>query len=327
MVRDIMLVILFTEDFKVYKRSIAFILCVAVGIMLMNRLLEHPLRPINTDTTVNSVNSFDAFSDNSLELIVYGSSHAWCGIDTGMLYEEYGIEGYNYGCAWQHVNTTQLFLDDSFISQNPKVVVFETDMLEALLTDTDMCGEIYYSKNVGTLDAKWKYLRQCFGNKAFRYIGYILPTIVFHENWKELSEESFMNNSNTHDFVASRGYLGSDSNERANIGRYEEFSQEDIPNEIFLIFDEMVQMCKQRGIEVVLCTLPYEGEYKYAEFVEAYAKENGLKYINCFEKYEELQIDSNSDFRDSGHLNDNGARKITADLGKYLSEECGLGAK
>lgn len=327
MALDIRQAVLFTEDFKVYKKSIAFILCVAAGVLWMNQVLEHPLRPINTDTTVNSVNSFDAFSENSLDLIVYGSSHAWCGIDTGMLYDEYGIEGYNYGCAWQHVNTTQLFLEDSLLSQKPKAVIFETDMLIEPLQDTEMCGEIYYSKKVGSTKAKQNYLKQCFGTKLSRYIGYFLPALVFHENWKELSAESFMENSNEYDFVKNRGYLGSSSEEAVKIEAYETFLQEDIPEDIFMILNEMVQRCKALGIEVILCSIPFEGEYKYGEAVKAYAEKQGLTYLNYFEKMDILELDRDRDFRNAEHVNDSGARKITADLGAYLTEKYDLGAE
>lgn len=310
-----------------YKKSIAFILCVAAGVLGMNCLLQHPLRPINTDTTANSVNSFDAFPENSLELMVYGSSHAWCGIDTGMLYEEYGIEGYNYGCAWQHVNTTQLFLEDSLLSQKPKVVILETDMLIEPLEDTEMCGEIYYSKKVGAGKVKRKYLQQCFGKKWSRYIGYFLPAFVFHENWKELSIESFMDNSNDYDFVKNRGYLGSDSAEAVSIEAYGSFLQEEIPENILSILDEMVQRCRQQGIEVILCTIPFEGEYKYGEFISAYARKHDLVYLNYFEKMEELGLSCDEDFRNAEHVNDLGARKITEDLGAYLTAHYNLGAK
>lgn len=312
-----------------YKRSIAFIICTICAVILINYILEHPFRPINTDTTVNSVRSFDAFPEDSFDVVVYGSSHAWCGIDMGMLDEKYGIPGYNYGCAWQHVNTTKLFLQDSLRYHTPKVVILETDMLTSPLADTDMCGEIYYSKGVGAGKEKWDYLRQCFGNKPSRYIGYFLPTVVFHDNWKELTAESFMENSNDHDFVKSRGYLGSSSIEPVTVGNYRDFSQEPMPEDTLQILDQMVEICRQRGITVILCTMPFGDsyEYPYGEAVKAYAEQNNLCYINYCEKVDELNIDCDNDFRNAEHLNDYGAEKVTNDMGQYLRDKLGLGAK
>ena len=312
-----------------YKRSIAFIICTICAVIFVNCALEHPFRPINIDTTVNSVKSFDEFPEDTFDVIVYGSSHAWCGIDTGMLYEKYGISGYNYGCAWQHVNTTKLFLQDSLRYHTPKVVILETDMLTSPLADTEMCGEIYYSKGVGGWREKWDYLRQCFGNKLSRYIGYFLPTIVFHENWKNLTTESFMENSNDHDFVSSRGYLGSSSVEAVTIKKYEDLPQVPIPEDTLKFLDEMVEICRQRGITVILCTLPFGGiyEYPYGEALKAYAEQNNLCYINYYEKMDELNMDGDNDFRDEEHLNNSGAKKVMNDIGRYLCDKTGLGAK
>lgn len=310
-----------------YKKNIAFVICILLAIIFIAQTIEHPLRPINTDTTVNSVRSFREFKEEPLEVIVYGSSHAWCGINTEILTEEYGILSYNYGCAWQHVNTTKLFLEDSLREHTPQVVILETDMLTEPLADTEMCGEIYYTKGVGSVCQKWNYLRQCFGNKLSQYIGYLLPTIVFHENWKELTKESFVENANDNDFVKSRGYLGSSSVEPVIIGACESLSQTAIPEDTKKILDEMVTICQKDNIQVVLCTMPFEGDYCYGQAVQEYAKENGLCYINFYEKMQELGIDCETDFRNAEHLNDSGAEKITKYLAEYLCYKVGKGAK
>lgn len=310
-----------------YKKNIAFVICVLLAFVLIAQTIEHPLRPINTDTTVNSVKSFREFKEEPLEVIVYGSSHAWCGINTEILTDEYGIFSYNYGCAWQHVNTTKLFLEDSLREHTPQVVILETDMLTEPLADTEMCGEIYYTKGVGSARQKWNYLRQCFGNKLSRYIGYFLPAIVFHENWKELSKESFMENANDDDFVKSRGYLGSSSVEPVTIEPYESFSQTDIPAATKKMLDEMIVTCRQNNIRVILCTMPFEGEYTYGRAVEEYARENELCYINFYEKMQELEINCETDFRNAEHFNDNGAEKVTKYLAEYLWDKVDKGAK
>lgn len=47
--------------------------------------------------------------ENTIEVIGYGSSRMWRGLAPIEMYEAYGIGAYNYGCNWQHINTTELF--------------------------------------------------------------------------------------------------------------------------------------------------------------------------------------------------------------------------
>ena len=60
--------------------------------------------------------------------------------------------------------------------------------------------------------------------------------------------------------------------------------------------------------------------YSFADAMTEYAREKGCVYINMFDHMEECGLDSKTDFRDAGHTNSRGAAKISAYLGKYLSE-------
>ena len=71
------------------------------------------LDPPNTILGFEVIEAFHSLEDNSLDVIVYGSSHAWRGCDTRVMKDKYSIAAYNYGCNWQKMNTIELFLKDS----------------------------------------------------------------------------------------------------------------------------------------------------------------------------------------------------------------------
>ena len=74
--------------------------------------------------------------------MIYGSSRAWKGCDTTVMADEYGLSAYNYGCNWQAINTTALFLQDSLLTQTPKVVCIETGLVDDIEKNTGMDGQI-----------------------------------------------------------------------------------------------------------------------------------------------------------------------------------------
>ncbi len=301
------------------KKVIAAFCCVlliAVGI----QGLGHLVRPTDTDDEIKAIKTFHALPENTVEVIAYGSSHAWKGLDSMEMYREYGLAAYNYGCNWQHINTTSLFIHDSLRTQSPKVILIETFRVATLLEDTDIVGEVFYTREISDSDEKRTYLEQCFEGKIGRYLSYYVPLFAFHENWSDLTDKSFMKNCAEENYLHTMGFDESDEVEPVQLENPEAFEQKGISSEARNTLDDIVKICQQKEIEIIFYTAPYEGSYKYAEEMKAYAEENDCVYINFFEKIEEIGIDCNTDFQDKGHLNTRGAKKIANYLGKYIVE-------
>lgn len=101
--------------------------------------------------------------EDSFEVIAYGSSHVWHCLDVMEMYEIYGIGAFNYGSNWERINTTALYLEDSFRTQSPKVVLIETFNVNRIRKNLDMNGEIYCTRELPESEAKQKYLQTCLG--------------------------------------------------------------------------------------------------------------------------------------------------------------------
>ena len=119
------------------------------------------LVPMGTSGGINAIKAFHTMEEDSLEVIIYGSSHAWKGCDPMVMYKNHGLGAYNYGCDWQALNTTLLFLEDSLRTQTPKVVCIDTFQVDSIKEDTDMDGQIYYTRAISNFQGKKEYLKQC----------------------------------------------------------------------------------------------------------------------------------------------------------------------
>jgi hypothetical protein len=294
--------------------SCVITLCFTIG---MIKYMGFRLDPDASQRALDAIEAFHSLDDNSLEVIIYGSSHAWKGCDTMEMYQNYGLAAYNYGCNWQALNTTLLFLQDSLRTQTPKIVCIETRMVGTVEINKNMDGQIYYTRAIKNFAGKNDYLRQCFGSNLERYASYYMPLIMFHDNWNQVKAENF-SESNPEMWISTMGYNGSDTISPGVFEDYTQFSQNSLPQHSLEILDKMVAACEEKGVQIIFYTCPYQGEYTYSEAMKEYVSEHDCTYLDLFEYLDDMGMDAETDFRDPGHLNDSGSAKVANFLGKYI---------
>lgn len=300
----------------IIKNIIGCIVTLVLTIVLI-QFTGHMLDPDESEEGLDVIKAFDSLEDNSLDVIVYGSSHAWKGCDTRVMYDRYGISAYNYGCNWQAINTILLFLKDSLRTQSPKVVCIETGLVDQIEQDVDLDGQIYYTRQMSNFDGKKQYLKQCFGDNTERYISYYIPLTMFHENWSEVGFENFWFPGPDR-YVESRGYNICTGVNPFEIPDYETMAQKDIPGECVEVLIEISKVCKDNDVNLILYTCPYAGTYSYNDALEKFADENDCAYLNLFKHVDEMGLDSECDLQDNMHLNETGSGKVAAFLAEYI---------
>lgn len=302
---------------KVLKRILS-ITVVLVLVGMFTYKVGYIVRPTGSDGAYTQIETFHSLPDNSVEVMAYGSSHAFKGLNIMELYDKYGIGAYNYGWNWQACNTTNLFLKDSLDTQTPKVVLIETYLLAKVITNSNMDAQIYYSRYIHNEEAKKKYIQQCFGDDIERYISYYVPLCAFHDNWNTLSTQSFRKLSADNHLKKTMGFSPSDSVAEVEIPDYKTFTPYEFDEVAINEMIDMVTNCHNKGIDVIFYTVPWQGEYVYGAAMKEFAKENDCVYIDFFELTEEVGLDGKTDFSDVDHLNTSGATKIAGYLGKFI---------
>lgn len=309
---------------KGLKCIIGFLITVTMIFWGIN-YIGYRLDPEWSQDGLDVVDAFHSLDDNSLDVIVYGSSRAWKGFNTTVLNNKYGISAYNYGCNWQAINTILLFLQDSLTTQKPKVVCIETGLVDSVEQDINLDGQIYYTREIPASRQKWEYLKQCFGTDVDgkhieRWLSYFFPLIMFHENWNSINYENYLKQGHQR-FVDSTGYcIGNNSLYRCTLPDYRTFEQYELSDESKGVLDKIVNECRERNIDIIFYTCPCELPYYYSDAMKEYSKQNGCDYLNLYENLDETGINGETDLQDSGHLNASGAEKLADYMGKYIYE-------
>lgn len=307
---------------KKLGRVLGFLITTAL-ILVLGLYLGNFLDPPYTSRSLDAIDAFHDLEEDSQDVIVYGSSHAWKGCDTLRMKKKYGLNAYNYANNWQLFNTTLLFLQDSFRTQHPKVVLIETIKVDQMRNDNDLNGEIYYTRAISDFEGKREYLAECFGDKIGNYVSYYFPIALFHDNWDQITEENYKE-SDPESWEKARGYNGSDSAEPQELPDPWRVRQKKLPKESLKILDKMVALCKENGTEIIFFTVPCVAKNNYADAIADYAEENGCVYLNLMTAMDEMGMDPSTDMQDGDHLNNSGAAKVADYLGSYIKEHYDL---
>lgn len=305
------------------KRVLSCLITLGLIVFIIAEL--SPLfRPEDTADCQEKTRFFYSLPKNSVEVMIYGSSHAFRGVSTEELYAKYGIGAYNYAWNWQRIDTTRLFIEDSLAYQRPKVALIDTFHVYTVNRNADPTAEIFTSKYLRNKPAVKEYLKNSFGSNYKSYIGYYLPLLVFHENWNVLSKGNF-DDAYIGDYQKrNMGYCRTDGItplERSDIYCGEQSGlTADAKEEL----DKIVSICKANGIRIVFFTTPYYGNNAYHDLMKEYSEANDCIYVDFFEVFDEAGFDVDKDFSDRGHMNVYGAEKVSDYLGKVLKENFDL---
>lgn len=280
-------------------------------------------RPLECDDAINKIEAFHTLGNNTQDVLVYGSSHAYYGVNTVELEDKTNLNCFNYAYSWQKINTTDLFVHDSLETQKPKYAIIDTYFIDYVLEDVDISAEIYYTRAFKESKYKQDYLKQCFGNDKKRFLSYYIPCYGFHSNWENLKVESFSVKKNYESVIKEKGSALSDNIKELDTVDCSKFQQHPLSDAAIIVIDDIVNSLQKRGTKVIFITIPWynDQEYNYHDAVKQYSEAHDCVYFDFFELAEEIDIDCNTDFLDSAHLNRSGATKVADFLAEYIKQD------
>ncbi len=266
------------------------------------------------------VGNFDLIEENSLDVVVLGSSHAYCSVDNLLLEEEYDIMSYTLATQQQSVKLNYYYFKEMLKTQSPKKVVVELFMIGRV--------QGYQSDDIlhDAIDVlPWSLNKIQMIEDAVpedKRMEHYFPIIKYHSRWKELTLDDFSYDyknwvDKERGFVRLKQVYPTELDLTLPFGQEREISEEDLK---YLGLIE--ELAEENGIELIYLYAPYPMDgngVDYAYTIGLYAEEKGITYINGYELLSELNYDGNTDFCDEyGHLNENGAVKLTHYLSDYL---------
>lgn len=314
-----------TKGTKRLAAAAVFLVLAAAALWLADNILRAKF--IGDSTTI--IDGFYAEKRDDIDLLVLGSSNSFCTVNPLVLYEHYGIAAYDFGSSSQPMQISVLYLKEALKRQKPAVVALEITMLTSDPISSRREQALRWGLTDMPLSAdKLRCIYQSVGKLDAEYFSYVFPVFRYHGRWKELSKTDytyFLKDKTNY----TKGYLETQAVSAlpVNLDDYDSEGEAWFAQENIEYLDEMVQICRENGITLLLFKSPRAGWYRYeTEAVRALAAERGIDFIDYNELYHQelVALDTAQDFRDEEHLNDFGAQKVSLHFGNYIKERYAL---
>lgn len=283
-------------------KMIAFVMVFVVIVGVLGVAFTPKKSDPGSGITNSNARGFYGEPKNSIDVLILGDSNAYSACSPMYIWNKYGIPTYVAAEGFQNVTGASNLLDEVLTCQKPKLVVFDVNML--------WTGKTTLKKVENNLK-----------NMAYKY----LPLAQYHNRWKSMDVKEMFEAKDYTYRSASRGqYLSMEVKPFTGQSKMVKTDVvEDIPEVSAVLLDKLISKCNENGIKMMFVETPTAKSWNYARHnaMVKYAKQKKIDFVDMNTLEGKYAIDWSTDTRDGGrHLNCEGAEKVSAYLGKYISE-------
>lgn len=298
-------------------RITAFLCILTLALLLACKILK-----FKYSYSIQDIDNFYSLEDDTVDVLFIGTSHAYANINTGTLWDDYGMASCVLAGSEQAVWNTYYYLAEALKTQKPKLVVFEAF---GCTLDYDYGSDARVIQN--TYGLKWsknKVDAIIASVPEDKRVDFLLSYARYHSRYAELTAEDFawdINDAIEDEFM---GYqlLGNVAetvfSENINIS-----TTSDINAKAEQYLRMIIGLCQDNEIPMAIIVSPYAGveiaeQEKYNQVAEI-AAEYGIPYENFTDDVKAMGIDFSTDEADYSHFNYLGSPKYSTYLGSWLT--------
>ena len=299
------------------------LVCFCVLAVLTLTYAVYVLTPKHDYGICSMVNRYRQPAD-SIDVLAVGTSLVYAGINTNVLWEEYGIAAYDLCSAEQPFWVSYYTIKEALKTQHPQVIlldakpaIYNRDYSKRGRTILSTFGIRGIENRIGAIMA-------CVEKPEDAW-GYILGLPEVHSNYEKLTAEDFpWPPDNGGRGVTWKGYIEADVVENHqkpslvynSVKRNMNEREEEYARKIF-------EMAQEEGIQIMLIGMPnpdYANDHMYYNALWAVAAEYGVTGVNYNDPSLRFGLRYSSDFADWQHLNVKGSITFSRKLGQDLKD-------
>lgn len=264
---------------------------------------------------------FNEEKENSIDVICYGSSHIFENVNTGILWDDYGIASFNLCGSVQPLWNTYYYMKESLRTQHPKVMV--VDVYGAVQKDEYIDSSRIIKNNYGLRLSRDKLESIKVSAPEDAWMDYMLEYPTYHSRYSEITASDFR----THLGIANWQYwkgtgINMDTQMMTKPEGLKNITESgELTEKVEKYLRKIIELSKQEDIPLMFIKTPHvlDGEtQKIYNRVKEIADENEIPFVNFNLFYDEIGLDFSTDFADVNHLNYIGNVKFTKYFADYL---------
>lgn len=236
---------------------------------------------------------------NTVDVLALGSSHAFEDINTGILYDSYGISAYVLAGSVQPYWNTYYYLKEALKTQKPKVVLLEA-YASVLATEYSDNSRII-KNNLGIEDLAVRYESLKVSSPEEEFDNYLFDYRLWHSRYEEMSESDFADYYDTPKYKYYKGFgvnFATTSFEAPSVDGVLEEGVMTKKTEQY--YRKIIELCKDEEISLMIVVSPYilsVEEQRIFNYAKKIADEYGVPFINfnSSEYYTKMGLDFSTD--------------------------------
>lgn len=305
------------------RDKLLFLLRMAVFAVLLTVVLSYVLYVLvpKDDYGICSITNLYQQQENAVDVLVLGTSLAYAGVNTNVLWQEYGISAYNLCGAEQPYWISYHYLREALKTQRPRVILVDAKA-STYPNDYSHRGRVIMG-TAGIADPLNKLWAIQDSVATEDFFGYALGFPQLHSYYVELKREYFTyppdNGGRGPDW---KGYIESDvteNHERPSLVWVDTAKPINARQEKYL--HRIIELARLEEIPLLFIGIPnpdYASDHMYYNRVWEIAEANGAAWINYNDPKLRYGLTYSSCFADWQHLNVKGSVIFSRQLGKDL---------
>jgi len=298
-------------------RIICFLVLLAVMLGCWNAIFK-----VKYGDGIYDVTKFYELEDNTVDVLILGSSRAFENFNTGTLWDEYGMASYVLGGSIQPMWNTYYYLKEALKTQSPKLIVLEgygTTVSSEYIDDSRIIknnyglhwsGDKIESLKVSAPEERWR--------------EFFLEYVQYHTRYKELGKEDFLPDQGNPRYADWKGFgcnmVTTPLEVKDVLGITEPAEMYEKTEKYYRM---IMELANEEGIPIVVLISPYAGitEGEQSVYIRAseIAQEYNVPFLNCNLINQDIGMDFSADAADGHHLNYKGNQKFSRYIGAYLT--------
>lgn len=300
-------------------RIVSFFLLIAIVLGGTNQVFK-----VKYGDGIYGLTKFYELEEDSFDVLILGSSHAFEDFNTGTLWDEYGMASYVLAGSVQPMWNTYYYLREALKTQNPELIVLEgycTTFSSEYIDDSRII-----KNNFGLKASQDKIDSIKASAPKERWYEFLLEYMQYHTRYNELSSADFLQNQGNRLYDDWKGFgcnmvttsydTWVDAKEITDRAALYEKTEE--------YYRKTIELAKENDIPIVVVISPYAGLGQWDQQIfntaSDIAGEYGVDCLNCNLLLDEIGIDWKTDAADVGHLNYRGSQKYSNYIGNWLKE-------
>ena len=327
------------EKGKLALRGLGFLL-IFIVLLTGFTLIYLPKRSGNKDENAQPWGFYQE-PENTIDVLGLGSCNLYSSFSPVLMYDKYGVTGYNFACPDEELSTSYYYLKEALKTQDIKVVMIES----LFLTNTNSQKREHYNRlaldyfplNMNKISLAletskresehMKTYNPSSPDELLTFAGYMFPLLRYHSRTDIRRKDiAFFLKNRFYNYYKGGfpqyNYTANDDNFFDCV-----FNGNEI-NEMSRKYVPMIQdLCRDRGIRLIIIKSPNYARWGYddthTKIVRDFAEELDIPFVD-------FMADENNNFElydygeHTGRLNIYGMKKLSDTLGAYITGTLGL---